>query len=400
MSITVTKRIIAFIFMLAAAVVPTWFINGFYGYFTPLFLIFAVIMSFIYMVVIRSKFSCSVSVDTESCHRGDDAMFTVSLINRSPLVLMKGEAVFFTTDGSGRDFSSTDMTFAMGKKKEQEFSFTVRFAHIGIYSAGVKSIYLYDMFGLFRTELKLQEKTFNVSVLPHIADVSSLSLSDVNTYESVRANVPSAKDGMDYRGIRAYAAGDPIKQIHWKLSAHMTDYVTKVMETYTNTGITVILDMTSPECTDEESLCIFDTIIESGISVVKYAEKNGIDCDMVFFNKAGELRRRVPSSAADEIALLQEIPEITAANKENKGARLLTETGKLAYGSSNVVICTGFANAEMIQEAARLKQRGKNPEMIIAVPSDDVKNDERSELLAMLDSSNMPYILLKDISEL
>ncbi len=374
---SVTRRFFVYLAVLVLSALPAQYINDIYGYLPPLFLLIFAGVGIIYLLIIKRSLSCSISVDKKSCRRAETAVFNVKITNRSPLVLIRGTAEFFTEDSSGRDLSSAVMTFVSGAEMEQEFSFTAEFAHIGIYKAGIKSFLLYDPLGIFCMKAAGEENAFVVSVLPKTKEIAELPLSDENRAETARSAAPAARDGIDYSGVRNYSAGDPIRQIHWKLSAHMVGYMTKVMETYTDTGISVLFDFTCPDYGDGRVLCVLDCIVESGLSAARYAQKNGVDCDLIFFDELGARRRLIPAAESTGESLIAALPGMRT-DGGGKGAELVKKEGQAAYGQTNLFICTGFLNREMVQAILEAKRNGKHPCVFLAAGPKGGETDKKS----------------------
>ena len=76
-------------------------------------------------------------------------------------------------------------------------------------------------------------------------------------------------NGTDYVGVREYELGDSTKQIHWKLSAHSINYMTKLSESSKQSDFAVVLDTAANEADREELMTIYDTLVETVFSVLE-----------------------------------------------------------------------------------------------------------------------------------
>lgn len=126
-------------------------------------------------------------------------------------------------------------------------SFTAE--HFGVYSVRADSLRLYDPLGLVCRRLQPSEEA-RIRVLPEPKPIavtlrdSGDSLTDTREYSSVS---PGHDPSETFR-IREYAPGDPVRQIHWKLSE--------------KTGRTMVRDFGLPIAS--KALLLFETLDLTG----------------------------------------------------------------------------------------------------------------------------------------
>ena len=96
---------------------------------------------------------------------------------------------------------------------------TLRTAHCGTVILSLSDAAVQDWFGLYRCALTVQSTRF-VTVEPLLFDVQiSLAENETVTADSERwSSAHPGHDPSETFGFRAYVPGDPIRQIHWKLS--------------------------------------------------------------------------------------------------------------------------------------------------------------------------------------
>lgn len=98
--------------------------------------------------------------------------------------------------------------------------FTVSSAHCGALECTAADAVLYDWFGLFRLRASLQASG-TVLILP---DTFPVEIQDSPVFPQTSSpeeqdSIRGTEDPSEIRGLREYRAGDPVRQIHWKLSA-------------------------------------------------------------------------------------------------------------------------------------------------------------------------------------
>ncbi len=404
MSLSITRRFPVFIGIVILSAIPAVFINSVFGYLPPLMLLAAAGVSAAYLMILKKGIDCTVDSERRTCHRGEASAFQLGMQNSSFLVLTKGRAVIFTEDSSGRDINTIEAVFSIGSENTQKLGFNVTFSHIGVYRAGLRQLDLYDPLGLFICKADTEESGFPVIVLPTTVDISALNLNERNRVETLaRPTLTIEGDGMDYSTVREYVTGDPIKQIHWKLSAHMENYVTKVMEYQTNTGVSILLDMTSPEYEPEEILCVSDCIIESGLSIAKYTRKKGVDCELIFLDKTGTTQKIIPNEDSTGEELISRIDKVKADPDSRRGVEMLQWLDRQPYSQTNLIVCTGNPNKDLVQSILQSRQNGKNPEVIIAHPPYSRDRDSRDRPFAgirsQLEAGQVNSLLLTDVKD-
>lgn len=98
--------------------------------------------------------------------------------------------------------------------------------------------------GLLTVSTLCEEETSSICVLPRIAPIHALPLTG-SSLEVRHAELPSRKGyGHDQViGVRTYREGDPLKHIHWKLSAQRGTLLVREFEPQTAARLHLVLDL-------------------------------------------------------------------------------------------------------------------------------------------------------------
>lgn len=420
----VLKKIILCAVAFVVCLVPPIFINTIYGYLPVLMVAILIGGSYVYMRILRRSLEYKEHSDLGSCTRGDNIDFSVDMINTSILYYPLVEPYFYISDLFGEDDTLTSDIITLAPREMRNFEFDARFDHIGTYSAGLKKIRLEDMLGLF-THTIVNDKEYTVSVTPHIYDIDKLPVSRTAISETQKITVSNPLDTSDYAGVREYVIGDPMKNIHWKLSARSTGYLTKVFESYSNTGICTVLDFQAPsggrtsaggngaghnsrgkatadKYDADTMMSIFDCIVESALSVGRYAVREGLESEIRYYDKNGE-KIQINSNNNDDLAeMMQSMPRIHTGQDIYRAVDLLREEGNSLYSQGNLAICTSNITDELVETLIGIRNRRKNP-MLFAVVPDTMDDDDRDTCLAplsALDDAGIWYHVLSDASSL
>ena len=395
------KKIIICTAAVIFSFIPAVFLNSIYGWLPGIVLLVGIAISFGYLQILKKNITYIEMSDLTNCERGTEIDFSVHMENKSLLFFPKVDINFYISDLFGCDDTITTTVITLVPKEKRQFDFSVRFDHIGIYSAGVKKIKIHDLLGLFTYEM-VNKKEYRVNVAPKLFDIASLQISNSTMTESQKMVIPTVIDGSDYAGVREYVWGDPIKTIHWKLSARTETYMTKQFESYGVTGISIILDFLSPKYDAETLMCIFDGIVETALSVAEYARENGMEYELLFPDRKGEKRKDSVQHAADYVDVIQNMPKITTEKSEMTGVKILEDECHNLYSQGNIAFCTANITDEMVNLLVEIKNQRKHPILFAVIP-ENMREDDKSDLLKplhILDGANISYYILSSAREL
>lgn len=398
-------RVAASLAVFTVAAVPTLFLNSVYGYLPVLVVLFAVGFSALYILAMRASLVYTQTQEIDRCRRGESLDFAIRLKNRLPILYPKLESWFAVSDLFSGDDRFSSSTMALAPLEVRDCDFPVRFDHLGVYEAGVRQVVMHDLLGLFSGSMKGREVR-RIHVEPRVFALDRAYISDTLSDSEIML-VPTPTDGSEYAGVREYVWGDPIKTIHWKLSARSEDYLTKQFEGYGTVGVTVVMDFVSPAYDTETLMSLFDCVVETALSVGFYAEQNGMEYEFVYADQFGERREfnkghfgKGYFSGFTE--LINDMPRMTVSTGVHKGLDLLKMEGLTQHAHGNIVFCTADVNQQLVDVILQLKMRKKHPVLFAAVP-DSLQGEERDRFLKplrLLSGAGITWLALSDASEL
>lgn len=397
----IVGRVLIVVLALAVCAVPIVFVNDVIGYIPLLALVLVILVSFLYLQVLKRSLSFSEESLLPSCERGTDIEFVLYFENRSPLVFTQLQPYIYISDLFGGVDTVTPTYMTLMPFEKRDFRFQARFDHIGTYAAGVQKIVIGDLLGLF-SHTVVNERHHEVEVLPKIFDVSRVDLTTVSSEESSRAFQAQASDDMDYAGVREYEWGDPLKTIHWKLSASLSTgtYLTRLFETYNDPGISIIIDVESPQYDSESLMYVYDGVVESALSVNEYARSRGLDSVIMFRGEHDE--RNVRVLGFEEFHdLTSELPKISVGPGD-QAVELLRREGNRIHARDNIAFCTAHVSDAIVSTLIEAKNRKRNPLLLFVVPPslDPEEVKELTRPLRRLDSAQIVYFVVSSSEDL
>lgn len=398
---TLILKVLACVLLLVLCVVPALFVNTIIGYLPALIVACMLIYLGAYSFIIRRSTTFEELSSLSSCERGSRIDFKVNISNRSPLLLSRVEPQFYISDLFGDDESIMKRVTTLAPFEDREFEFSLRFDHIGVYSAGLRSITVYDLLGLF-TYTMTNANRYEVSVTPRLYYLRDFRVSNELMSESQKMLTSIVNDGMDYAGMRDYEMGDPMKSVHWKMSARAKKLVTKLHETYVNPTLTIVLDFHTLPYDHETMMNIYDAIIEIAFSIDQYAHDNSIDSYLLFQDRHGVRRREAIGSSERYGTIVAELPRISSESFKGVATDYISAEIENPYASNNIVVCTSCFDDMMISLLANARSRGKTPILFGVVPR-ELPDEERKNVtksLRLLDSATTPYYILDSADDL
>ncbi len=364
--------------------------------------VFAIAGGFLYLQVVKARLSFAETSDMRDCERDSDVRFTVRFDNASPLFVFRIEAHFYISDLYGNIASEAATTLALSPHESFDLGFSTKFEHIGTYTAGLDRIVVEDFLGLFSTTVR-NERRREVNVTPKLQPIDDIRFSADAMQETTKAAKSHVADSMDYSHVREYVPGDPLKTIHWKLSARTDHYLTRLYEVYTNPGVAIVLDFFGPSDAAGELMAMFDCVVEAGFSIARHAHEKGMDADLLFVDKQGDAHSLPTWSREDLPRLVDEMPRMSRDSRlAQEAAGLLRDQISSRYGQNNLVVCSANLDSEMVSLAVEAKLRRRSPLFVAVVPRRLTGRalDAYVKPLSRLDASDIPYIVLSSANDL
>lgn len=336
------------------------------------------------------------------CRRGSNVPFTVAFENTGILVLLNVRVRLYVADSHGDVANETTTSLTLGPRATCEVPFDVPFDHVGTFKAGVREVEVSDFLGLFRRAWSNASPS-EVCVTPAVPDLGMVRFSDESDVETPKPLKAVLADSLDYAYVRDYVPGDPLKTIHWKLSARSEGYLTRLYEKNTSPGVAVVLDFFAPSEDAQEAMELVDATVETALAVARYAQSRGMDAELRYVNRYGERRRIVRFDQDAALALVREMPSGAAGDGLRQHA--VDEVRDLSRswgGQGNIVVCSANVGADMVGAVTEAKMAHRAPLFLAAVPRRLVDRDLVRYLapLGALESVGVAYHAVSRSDEL
>jgi len=281
--------------------------------------------------------------------RGDRVLLTVTIGYRSfipvaPITLYMNDAA----EEMGHKMRLEEMT---GRTQQLRFPFDAE--HVGVMTPGVNAYGIQDLFGIVSVTKRPRKAPRELLVLPCLFDVEDLKFAPG---ESGTETISRATEDVNLPAeARAYQAGDPLKKIHWKLSAKKGSLVVRRFEEPTYPDALVLLDCSAPPYAKwpEAQACVKDTLLETAASVVK----RHINGDHpIRLPLSGERLFEFDTSMGLQ-TLMEELARVRFTQTERFERVLLLETRRMRKQGATVII-TARLNSNIVDMIIRIRRMG------------------------------------------
>ncbi len=331
------------------------------------------VFSLIYVIVARLTLHAALQNERKETGKGVPVTLRMSVENRSFLPLPFVEAYFMVPDDAAVRCRNRLAHLTLMPRSAYTYERTVAFPYCGEYLIGISEIFVHDPLRMFRIRVSmgLSERLF-VSPLRYVMTPDGRNaISDTSTETASRLH---GADRTELSDVRGYRMGDPMKNIHWKLSTKTEEL--QVKEYGINVGKSAYLfcdpvlhiDTASRQAKEKYADDIrefaADAVIGTAIAAAARELEDGNTCTLVWQDQRAEGGVRVQ--------LLESKPDLEAVVREFAtapvvpGERSLTQLLSLIDDTQGVAVLfvTSALNDRLVQEmtdaSAGLHQIGTN----------------------------------------
>ena len=189
----------------------------------------------------------------------------------------------------------------------------LRAAHCGTVALSLSDAAVQDWFGLYRCALTVQSTRF-VTVEPPLFDVRiTLAENETVTADSERwSSTHPGHDPSETFGFRTYVPGDPIRQIHWKLSQKTDSLMVRELGLPVAEEVLLLLDTSTTG--KEDAADALDAAMTALLSLSRSLTEQGITHSVGWKNRElGELSLCTVRDQQDCTAVREQILTAAAA---------------------------------------------------------------------------------------
>ncbi len=328
------------------------------------------------------------------CERDSSACYPVTIRNRGVLAVPRVTLTLQVRSVDGLPPLTSQHELALRPRETLTLELPLIFPHIGQYEVRVSSLSFHSLLGIFALSRR-PGWSVPVQVTPKRFPLPRLKLHTVRPAFAVEFSVPHQMDGGEYADIRQYVPGDPIKNIHWKLSAHSAEYVSRIFRTDAVSGVSVYLDTRFPaHLPAEETASVNDCLVESAYAVAAHALGREHRAELIYTQ--GSVPTALPLG---DRALLDEavcaLRPVSAA--ERYPVELLVEEHAGRTDSlDHIAVLTPTVSKALVELLSACRERGRRP-VLLHVYGDEQPDAPAAGLMA---ARGIEYHIIRSANQL
>lgn len=261
---------IVYFFTLLCAVLFLIFYIGYFSMFLILFLLCLPLCSFLLMLPVHGKLTCSFVDPDIATQCGETAMFQLCIQSHSRVpmgqILVRYTCINTLT---GEHFRQRlHFPAPVGTETVQ---LPVQSPYCGRLNLMIEKIAVCDLFGLFRWKCQMPQKQAFAMVLPNLLNLQISAVPETDPGgESTEYDLHRpGNDASETFAVREYQPGDRLNCIHWKLSEKRSSVMVREGSLPLPAGPDILLELqeASPavlSCAAETALALSSALLTSG----------------------------------------------------------------------------------------------------------------------------------------
>lgn len=358
---------------------PAVLINSPISYVPMTFVALLVSISYIYIFVALRCFYIDVeSEKLTNCQRLSETEYLICIENKCHLVLPRVSFSVYLENEEGYIVKNYEYDFIFNPNERKTLKLIMSFPHLGKYRVVVSKIKFYGFIDMLYLYKRTNWKEV-IIVTPKRHDIQDYEISTTNPVFSVNYNVVHKIKGGEFNETRQYIQGDPIKNIHWKLSAHSNEMFTKIINADAISGVTVFIDFSYNKNMEYENrLDVYDSMVECAYSCGMYSLSKEYGVSFIYpMNNSPAYY--CPSAIEEMRELAYSVPR-PAKNEEYSIELLIAEYLNTVVCFDNVIVFTSNVGCEIVELLADCKDKGKFPTLFFVQPEGkDEELDEKAK---------------------
>ena len=298
----------------------------------------------------RRKVVVGLDADEGEALRGEPVTMTLSIAHPPLLPIGPLRAV---CAGAGGNETMTLLTHALRSDRRQ---WTRPVRHVGTYPVEVREATLTDCFGLMKSKCKTAPAG-RLLVLPRPFLIARLTFAQ--SEDAQTALKRATEDLTMPDDIRSWQPGDPMKRVHWKLTARKRELLVRRYESPMPKDTLILTDCAQmpPQASPDREAQLRDALCETVVAIADLQLQDGSPVRVPLY---GETPTEFSAERPQSLLGLQELLAEQSFRTDESFVRVLRQELKRVRRSGAVVIVSPRLDPLLTDLALSFRRMGPN----------------------------------------
>ncbi len=340
-----------------------------------LLMVFVAVPVILFIATLIAKFSIDVefTAKSDSVMKNDSFPVMIKITNKSFIPVGRGEAHIEYSNLFSGEKDNFIMYLPIQPRNEQSVVFQLKSSFCGIAEIQCAKIYIYDPLKLFRFSI-VKNSRIKIAVMPECHEISGIvTITDKVMEESdIFSEHKAGDDPSEIFDLRGFNYGDKLNRIHWKLSTKKDEFIVKDYSLPIDVPCEIFLDLKRFE-NSKLTLPVFDTMIESFISISQFMIENERIHKLVYYNlRRGVFEQvRIIDEESLTVAIRQLIFSLDSKNECQSAEHFFVENSNISL-SSLVFVTSDLNQSALVYVDDEVDAEIKNVVSVIEAESSEI----------------------------
>ncbi len=261
---------------------------------------------------------------------------------------------------------------SLGPQGQASFGYSLEARKRGYYPVGPLFLSTGDILGL-NPPLRVESAAQYLTVYPKIVPLTALKIPSRSPQGTLRHTQPIFEDPTRVLGKREYVAGDSLRRVDWKSSAAAGQLQVKVFEPSIALETLVVLNLNAEDYDYRQRLDSTELAIVIAASVANWVISKQQTAGLKVNGRDPLADDKTPQhfpprrGQAHLMRLLETLARVEMTSETSLAALLQQQRYLLPWGTTLIVI-TGQAGDDLLDELYQARRAGQNALLILAGP--------------------------------
>ena len=283
MKVTVNKlKFIIYVIVLIGSFVFASFYGGPVSFAWLYAVLLLIPISIIYIFINNSFLRIYQEIEVHRLTKGEEHKYRVSIDNEGFLPVHRMKLFLYEDRCELYELrNGEELSLDIHEKKELSSGINCRYS--GAYNVGIENVAFADPFGIYTVTLDIPY-SFRAIVSPRITDMADRVLDIENLFNNTGLKSPRLSENTPGSDFRPYQRGDSLSSINWKLSARLSELISRIPDKMEKRTVTLLLQAVNVPERDQdiEFLKKRDFFLEFAVSAAWHFGEQGVPVRIVY----------------------------------------------------------------------------------------------------------------------